>query len=153
MTYNNFVSRMSVPSPSPAHRAKEIVRPLSKKSRKSVRRRVTSTAVATALAMVVFCDLSQAQTTIEPRIIPAPGTVVFAEGPDRPPFIEWPVDESTIVFDHPLMEHFQGVVAGMQAATPPPPRRASLLTMVLLSVGLGVAVFRVRLLFQGDLSC
>jgi len=104
------------------------------------------------LAACALGDSCRAEPATQPRIVPAAGTVVFAEGPDRPLLIEWPEDEPA-VFDHPLLDHVQSVAAEVQAAAPAPRRGVSLVTMVLLGGGLVVACSRLRLLFQRDLSC
>jgi hypothetical protein len=152
MNYSNFVSRVSIPRPAPTASDKKDSRPARRKSRKSSRRRVAAVVASVLLAAGVLGGSCRAEPAAQPRIVPAAGTVVFAEGPDRPLLIERPEDEP-VVFDHPLLDHFQSVAAEVQAAAPVPRRGASLVTLILLGGGLVVAFSRLRLFFRGDLSC
>jgi len=150
MTYSNFVSRVSIQRPSPAASAAKPVRPLPKKARKAGRRRVAASLAVAALAL---CGTGETRADAEPQIIPAPGTMFFAEDPDRPAFVEWTERDESGVFDHPLFEQFKAATAEIRTVAPQRRQQASLLTMILLGGGVGAALCQLRLLRRADLTC
>lgn len=154
MNYNNFASRVSVLRLTPVPRDKGTNQPVPKKVRKTVPRRVApSVVVAVLLALAALGGAGQAQVPKGPQIVPAPGTVIFAEGPDWTEQVAPIHEESVPVFDHPLLAELEVVAAQVQASAPAPPPHPSLLTMILLGGGSGVGLFQARLLFRRDLTC
>lgn len=147
MNYSNFFSRTILPRPTPAPLEKPASRPPTRKPRKAIRPRKAAVALAAGFALLAFGPAAEVIAQEAPRIVPAPGTVVFAEGPDRPPFVTAAPESETVLFDHPVFEPIQSAMA------PVPAPHASALTLILVGGGLLVALVRAGLLLRRDPCC
>ncbi len=153
MNYSNFTCRLSAPRRATVAppEAGEKVQP--KKTRKVPARRRTLSATVTGLALMLLLAMNVAifAEEVRPmlRIVPAPGTVVYAAGPERDALADdeliW-IEESEEPV--PLATHVEALKAHISQVTQPTPARLSTLTAILLGGGVAVALFRVKVLFQ-----
>jgi hypothetical protein len=145
MNYNNFICRIAAPRPANLVSEKAPAPATPKKSRKSVRRRLA----AGIAAMVLACGGASGHAVEDLRVVPASGTVMFAEGVSGADFFTEPSEDTVPSLHEVLAERVEAVAS----AARPAPAHASALTVVLICAGLGVAFIQSTRLFRTDFTC
>lgn len=149
MNYNNFICRIAAPRPAHLVSEKTPAPAHARKPRKAARRRL-ATAVA---ALVLACGGVSAHAAEDLRVVPAPGTVLFAEGVSGAEFSAEPSEDTVLGLQEVLTGRVEAMAAEMVSATRPAPAHASALTVVLICAGLAVAFIQSTRLFRTDFTC